>query len=173
MEISMKPEQVWPIDRRLGRFNRGARFFVAMAGALAWMCGDVRGEVPDRRWAAIGTFWGAGLRYVATERMSVESRILVGDGMAASARGTIHWDRPFRKIRPLAGLEMSVLAPFHGKGEKGQSLGLFVGGEIHIAPRVAVQLDIGPAMLRLQNPTTKKDEWEYDNVLNISVNCFF
>lgn len=166
----MKP--TIPIKGR-GRFLGKAKQWVATASVLIGMCAGVRGEVPEWRWAAIGTFWGAGMRYSATKRMSVESRVLVGDGTAVSLRGTAHWDKEYRKIRPLAGIEVSVLAPVHGKGEKGQSGGLYVGGEIHLIPRLAIQLDIGPTLLRLQNPSTKKNEWEYENVLNISANYYF
>ncbi|MBK8575742.1 MAG: hypothetical protein IPN90_08710 [Elusimicrobia bacterium] len=138
-----------------------------------FMSEPVRGEVPNGRWAAVAAFGGAGVRFTPTPRVSLESRVLYGDGVGVSVRGGMQWDKEGWKIRPLAGLEASVLAPFHGKGERGESLVLYMGGEIRLARPLTFQMDIGPALLRLHDENSKKEEWEYQNVLNVSLNYYF
>lgn len=136
-------------------------------------CAPMRGEVPNGRWAAVAAFGGAGVRFTPNPRVSLESRVLYGDGAGVSARGGMQWDKEGWKIRPLAGLEMSILAPFHGKGEQGESVLLYVGGEIRLAQPLTFQVDIGPAMLRVKDKNSKKEEWDYQNVLNASLNYYF
>lgn len=146
---------------------------LGLVGFLLVLSGMVWGEVPKSRWAAVVAYGGGGVRYTPTRPFNLESRVLFGDGMAVSVRGAFQWDREDWKFRPLAGLEFSVLAPVHGKGERGETLALFMGGEVRLAPRLTFQLDVGPAALRIQEENSKKEEWDYQNVLNVSLNWYF
>lgn len=136
-------------------------------GSSAW------GDVPNGRWAAVAAYGGAGIRYTTTRLINFEGRVLFGDGMAVSARGAFQWNKEGWKIRPLGGLEMSFLRPRNGKGESGESLLVFVGGEMRLAKRLTFQVDIGPALLRIHDKDSKKDEYEYENILNVSLNYYF
>lgn len=156
--------------------NRKQRVML-LKGAIALIFGfagvNSWAEFPNLRWAVSGTYGGAGLRYVFSPRICGEGRILIGDGLAASARGSYLWEKEGWKIRPLAGAEMSVLAPFRGEGHQGGAVLMFVGGEVRLAKRLTFQVDMGPAALRMQEENGQKEEWDYQNVLNVSLNYYF
>lgn len=141
--------------------------FLAISGVKSWA------EFPNHRWTALATYGGAGLRYAMSPRISGEGRFLIGDGLAVSARGSYLWEKEGWKIRPLAGAEVSVLAPFRGEGHQGAAVLMFVGGEVRLAKRLTFQVDMGPAALRVQEESGQKEEWDYQNVLNVSLNFYF
>lgn len=186
MEVSIGASFIrFPLRERIGTFFSrslfekkhanagGAARVIALVVFAILGTGVVFGEVPNRRWAAVAAYGGAGIRYTATPKVNVESRVLFGEGIALSARGAMQWNRPEWKVTPLAGLEMSVIAPFQGKGEHGQAISLFFGGEVPISRRWTVQVDLGPALLRIQGENSKEYDWDYQNVLNLSLNYYF
>lgn len=130
-------------------------------------------EFPNRPWAAVAGFGVAGLRFSPTPKTHFESRFLFGDGVGVSLRGAFHWNRRDWKVRPLLGLEVSALTPFHGSGEKGQTALLFVGGEVPLARRLTLQADVGPAVLHLHETDSQEYSWDYQNVMNVSLNYYF
>ncbi|MBP9699505.1 MAG: hypothetical protein KBD85_05755 [Elusimicrobia bacterium] len=141
--------------------------FLGFSGLKSWA------EFPNHRWAALATYGGAGLRYALSPRISGEGRVLMGDGLAVSLRGSYLWEKESWKIRPLAGAEVSVLSPFRGEGHQGAAFLLFVGGEVRLAKRWTFQVDMGPAVLRMREEDGQKEEWDYQNVLNVSLNYYF
>lgn len=140
---------------------------LGFAGVNSWA------EFPNHQWAVLGTYGGAGLRYAVSPRISGEGRVLLGDGLAFSLRGSYLWEKEGWKIRPLAGAEVSVLTPFRGEGHQGAAFLLFVGGEVRLAKRLTFQVDMGPAALRVREGNGQKEEWDYQNVLNVSLNYYF
>ncbi len=140
---------------------------LGFAGVNSWA------EFPNHRWAVLGTYGGAGLRYAVSPRISGEGRVLLGDGLAFSGRGTYLMEKPGWKVRPLGGMEMSVLSPYRGEGQRGVALLLFVGGEVRLGKRLTFQVDMGPAGLRVKEENGHKEEWDYQNVLNVSLNYYF
>lgn len=144
---------------------------------LSWvlLCAGslVGGEIPLRRWAVLGTFGGAGVRWTPQPALHFESRLLLGDGIAGSLRGAWQWPNSDWKIRPLAGLELSRFSTYQGQGEEGHSLVTLVGGEARLSNRWSIQFDAGPGVFRLQNDNNEKDSYEYENVFNVSLNYYF
>ncbi len=169
-----------PVNQVLNPLGFGVRSWgwvmrcLGFAGLLWGGSGVAWGEVPNGRWAALAAYGGAGIRYTTPRLINMEGRVLFGDGMAGSLRGAMEWDHEGWKVRPLAGLEASVFAPIHGNGQHGQSLAMFMGGEVRLTRRLTFQMDIGPALFHVWESQSKKAEgWDYQNVLNISLNYYF
>lgn len=150
-------------------------FFLMVFGCFAVPSGKVGawGYSPNNRWALVAVVPGVGLRYGITTQYGVEGRVLLGDGFAVSLRGDSKWDRFGWKVKPLAGLELSVLSEVGKDNRTGAALGAFVGGEVPISGGLTMQMDFGPAAVWLERTESKKDEWAYANVVNFSMKYYF
>lgn len=157
--------------------EKGHGFFLAALFLISFTVltgrASALGYSPHNQWALVAVVPGVGVRYAINSQYGVEGRALFGEGFAASFRGESKWDRFGWKVKPLAGLELSFLSEVGKDKRSGQALGAFVGGEIPVAGALTMQMDFGPALVRLDKTEWKEENWAYANVVNFAIKYYF
>ncbi len=157
---------------------RGTWRFVMFVLVLVLVCFPpfVMGEISKGRMGVGVNYPGVGFRYLVSDKVGIElkaqteSNILVG-----GLRGYYYFlKNNLSRYALFGGLEADYTS-FKGSYSEGTGFAgeLFVGGEYFFANNFSLQVDLGPAMISLNDKETSESVSGLEYVVNFGINYYW
>lgn len=135
----------------------------------------VFGEVAKGDFGIGVNYPGIGARYFLTDKIPAELRMQFGSGITViGARGYYYFNRDISKVLIFTGSGLHFVS---FKGEESDGTGFIVelygGGEYFFNKNFSILLDLGPAIISLQDKDYSASASGVEFVVNIGFNYYF
>jgi hypothetical protein len=117
---------------------------------------------------------GISFKYFLNDRTELEVKAQSEQGAGAVGARAYRFLKSYSSVYLFAGGELDMLT-FEGEVGRGSGrvLAVFAGGEFFFRDNISLQLDLGPAMLMLNDNKYEVSESGLELILNIGVNWYF